>query len=300
MPKRSPGTRPHPAPAAALLEGNEWLADLLEHGRLTPKGATVGRYITGNPRYASFASASELAGKTGVNVATVVRFAQNLGFEGWREFQLHLRHRYLGSLLPSAVLRDQGRGVGRSAIEGALRRDHENLEAALTSIDFEQAERAAALIARAPRTLVVASGSYSAVGHVLAHLAQFMGYNVTLETRGGAHVVAALASFRQGDVVVAISFWRLVKHVMLTTEYCRREGITTIALTDSLFSPLAKAADHALIVPTESVSFFQSMTAALSLVYGLLSELHRLGGAQVAETIEHTERIYAELDVLLT
>lgn len=299
MPKRSHVSPPDDLPAT-LLEGNGWLADLLEHGRLTPKGTTVGRYIEGNPRFASFASASELAEHTGVNVATVVRFAQNLGFAGWREFQLHLRHRYLGTLLPSAVLRDQGRGEGGSTIEGALRRDHANLEAALAGVDFDQAEKVAALIAQAPRTLVVASGSYAAVGHVLAHLAQFMGYNVTLETRGGAHVVAALASYREGDVVVAISFWRLVKHVMLTAEYCRREGITTVALTDSLFSPLAQAADHALIVPTESVSFFQSMTAALSLVYGLLSELHRLGGSEVADTIEHTERLYAELDVLFT
>lgn len=300
MSKRLPLIGSDDALAPALLEGNEWLTDLLEHGRVTPKGSTVGRYITGNPRYTSFASASEIAGRTGVNVATVVRFAQNLGFEGWREFQLHLRHRYLGMLLPSAVLRAQGTGEGRSAIEGALRRDGENLEAALRTVNFEQAEKVAALIAQAPRTLVVSSGSYAAVGHAFAHLAQFMGYNVTLETRGGAHVVAALASYRPGDVVVAISFWRIVKHVLLTTEYCRSEGITTVALTDSLFSPLAKAADHTLIVPTESVSFFQSMTAAMSLVYGLLSELHRLGGEQVAETIERTERVYAELDVLVT
>jgi DNA-binding MurR/RpiR family transcriptional regulator len=85
---------------------------------------------------------------------------------------------------------------------------------------------------------------------------------------------------------------------MLTTEYCRRVGITTVALTDSLFSPHARAAEHALIVPTESVSFFQSLTAATSLVHGLLAELQRLGGERVDANIERSEKAYAELDVL--
>jgi DNA-binding MurR/RpiR family transcriptional regulator len=85
---------------------------------------------------------------------------------------------------------------------------------------------------------------------------------------------------------------------VLTTRSARSHGVATVAVTDSLFSPLARAAEHALVVPTESASFFQSMTAATSLVYGLLARLYALGGERVRQTILDTQELYGELDVL--
>jgi DNA-binding MurR/RpiR family transcriptional regulator len=280
--------------------GAEWLGSLLEGAKVTPKGMAVARHIAAQPRAASFSSASEVAQQVGVNVATVVRFAQSLGFSGWPEFQLHLRHRYLGQLSPSGLMRDRQPAESDSPLEAALRRDAQNLEDALTSLDFAAATNAAKLVADVKRTLVISSGSYAAVAHIFAHQARFMGYDVSLETRGGAHTVTALATFEPGDCLVVINFWRVVKDLMLATQYARRQGLTTIAITDSVFSPQAQAAEHALVVPTESVSFFQSMTAAVSLAHGLLAELQRLGGEQVDRTIERLEAAYGDLELLVT
>lgn len=291
---------PHDPPLgpASHQLGTEWFAEQVSRVKLTPKGKIVAHYIASNPRYASFASASELAEHTQVNVATVVRFAQGLGFAGWPEFQLNLRHRYLGTLLPSGVLRDHDEPQPGAPIERALRRDIENLQAAVDSIDVDKVQEVAGLIAAAPRTLVIASGSFAAPGLILSHLGHFMGYDIHLESRGPVNVVAALSNFGPGDCVITMSFWRVLKDAMLATAYCKRQGITTITITDSLFSEQAQLADHALVVPTESVSFFQSMTAATGLVHGLLAELQQLGGAPVAERIERLEGAYDDLDVL--
>jgi DNA-binding MurR/RpiR family transcriptional regulator len=293
-----PATQTPPNGEPVSGDGNDWLLELLTTGRLTPKGTVVGHYIAANPRFASFASASELAERTAVNVATVVRFAQNLGFGGWPEFQLHLRHNYLGSLMPSGVMRNHLEDGGGSPTARALRRDLQNLEATVESTDVAKVAEVAQVIANARRTLIVSSGSHAAPGLMLAHLGHFMGYDIQLETRGGVHVVAALSTFQPGDCLVTMSFWRVIKHVILTAQYCRAQGITTVALTDSLFSPLAQASDHALTVPTESTSFFQSLTAGTSLVHALLAELHELGGERVDANIERLEQAYVDLDVL--
>jgi DNA-binding MurR/RpiR family transcriptional regulator len=250
------------------------------------------------PRFASFASAGDLASEAGVNSATVVRFAQALGFRGWPEFQMHFRHRYLGSLLPSDVLRDHQPREEESPIRAAFQQDEENLRASVASLDFDSAEKVAKLIVAAPRTVVVSSGSYAAVGLVFSHLARFMGYDVTLEMRGGANLVAELGRLREGDCLFAISFWRLNREVVLAAKSARGRGISTVSITDSVFSPLALASDHALIVPTEGVSFFQSSTAAISLVHGLLGMLCSLGGERVSKAILDTQELYGELDVL--
>jgi DNA-binding MurR/RpiR family transcriptional regulator len=195
-------------------------------------------------------------------------------------------------------MRDHGGSEPGPAIERALRRDIENLQTAADSMDVAKVQAVAGLIAAAPRTLIVASGSFAAPGLILAHLGHFMGYDIQLESRGPVNAVAALSTFGPGDVVITMSFWRVLKDAMLTTAYCKRQGITTVTFTDSLFSEQAQLADHAIVVPTESVSFFQSLTAAIGLVHGLLAELQSLGGERVAENIERLERAYEDLDVL--
>jgi len=278
--------------------GAEWFAELVGSRKLTPKGKELAHYIASNPRQASFASAAEFATQLHVNPATVVRFAQALGFDGWPAFQLHFRHRYLSTLLPSDVMIDQAPHGGASPAEQALRRDIDNLEATLSTVDFGELQRVAQTIAGARRTLCIASGSYAAVASVLAQHASFMGYRVGVETRGGPHLVGALASLEPGDCVISVSFWRLVREVVVATQISHRRRLTTVALVDSVFSPLARAADHVLVVPTEGVSFFQSMTAALSLVHGLLAELHRIGGEQADRTIRDAQSLFDDLKIL--
>jgi DNA-binding MurR/RpiR family transcriptional regulator len=292
-PRRRSSASPEPS--------NSWLSDLADQHALTPKGHTIAHFLAANPRYGSFASASELGEKLSMNVATVVRFAQGLGFSGWPDFQLHFRHRYLGTLLPGDLGdRPDKRAEPRSAVAASLERDVQNLTAALTSVDGALVDEVAERIATAPQSLVISSGSYMYIGGILAHLATFMGYNVRLEPHGGPHLVADFAALRPGDCLIAISFWRLNKQVVLATQHARRLGITTVAITDSAFSPLAESAELALVVPTESGSFFQSLTAPLSVIYGVLDRLHELGGERVRETIAETQKLYGELDVLYT
>jgi DNA-binding MurR/RpiR family transcriptional regulator len=193
----------------------------------------------------------------------------------------------------------QGTDYAGSPIDASIHRDLHNLQAALETIDPETFEAAAKAIATAPYTLCVSSGSYSGVGLILAHLGAFMGYPIVFENRGGAHLVSSMSRLRPGDCVVAISFWRTVKEVTVAARHARAMGITTVGICDSAYSPLAQAVEHALIVPTESVSFFQSMTAATSLVYGLLARLQELGGARVDQTIRSAQAMYAELVMLV-
>lgn len=275
----------------------EWLRERVAEVRLTPKGELVARFLAANPRAASVESASELAERIGVNVATVVRFAQTLGFSGWPEFQLHFRHRYLGSLLPTDVLRSHRQGEGTSHLEAAIRRDIENLQAALTSVTSDAVEQAARAIFDARRTVVAASGSFAAVGQVLAHLSAVMGLPVALETRGGVSTVATCAALETGDCLVAISFWRQMRDVSRAARDARARGAKVVAITDSVFSPLAEIADTTLIVPTESASFFQSLTAPLSVVYALLAQLEELGGDDAETTIARVQGVWADLDL---
>jgi DNA-binding MurR/RpiR family transcriptional regulator len=286
---------PPPVPPAEARQG---LDELAAGRRLSPKAAAVARFLDANPRQASFSSASQIAEATSVNVATVVRLAQSLGFSGWPEFQIQLRHRYLGTLLPSELAKSYPHADSLSSFEEAVVHDIQNLQALLSSVSPDAIDEVARAIASARKTLVISSGSHSAVGLIFSHLAGFMRYNVAFEHRGGPHVVGELNRLEPGDCLIAISFWRLVKDVVRATEHARERGVRTIAITDSTFSRLAAAAELVLIVPTESTHFFQSLTAAVSVTYGVLIRLYELGGEDAAEAIVAGERMFEELGVL--
>jgi DNA-binding MurR/RpiR family transcriptional regulator len=279
-------------------DGRAWLTDLIEGVQLTPKGEDVALLLTKNPRAAAFMPASQLAKEIGVNTATVVRFAQLLGFSGWKDFQLNFRHRYLASVLPSEMSAERPAEAWASPFEAAVQRDIENVQTALSTVDRDVLSEVVRALAGAEKTLVLSAGSYAAVGHILVDKLKVMGFDARLETRGGIHTVTSMASLRRGDCLVGISFLRLLRHVVVGCQEGARRGITTVAVTDSVFSPLARAATYTLMVPTESTSWFQSLTAATAVVNGLVCELQEFAGARVGAAVKSVEGLYGTFDVL--
>ena len=290
-------TSVHPSTEAGG-DGRTWLTDLIGSVQLTPKGEDVALLLTKNPRAAAFMPASQLAKEIGVNSATVVRFAQLLGFSGWKEFQLHFRHRYLASVLPSEMARERPKERWETPFDAAVHHDVENVQVALSTVDRGVLADVVRTLGTVRKTLVISAGSYAAVGHILVDKMNVMGYDARLETRGGIHTITALSAMTEEDCLVGISFLRLLRHVVVGCKEARRRRITTVSITDSVFSPLARTTDYTLMVPTESTSWFQSLTAAVAVVNGLVCELHAYGGERVDRAVKSVEALYGAFDVL--
>lgn len=283
---------------ASTEEAQRSLAVLLDGVRLSPKHRRIAQFLEANPSAAAFHSAGEIASEVGVNAATVVRFAQTLGFRGWPAMQSQLRHHYLASLMPSEVMSARYDNPTHPTFDGALRVDIENLQVALDTIDPRDVEAIARLIHGARETVVVSSGSYAVVGLILSHLGQVMGYRIRLETRGGPELMAALGLLDERDCVIGISFWRVARPVTLALKSSQRRGIPTVGIADSVASPVMTGVDRKLVVPTDGVSFFQSVTAGVSVAYGLLATLQQIGGAHAEESIRRAEELYGDLQIL--
>src|SRR4051794_22967780 len=193
------------------LEG--WLRSRLPERGLRPKSAAVLEVLVSQPRRASFGSTAELAQLAGVNVATVTRTAQALGFAGWPALQQELRARYISSLSAPQVA-EEHRGVD-SPGSASLRRDLDSLALLNRRFDEGVLREVARAIAAARRTLVIADGSYAAVGIALAHNARLAGYDVHAVTAGDAELANQTAKLTSDDVLVAISFWRLYESTVL-------------------------------------------------------------------------------------
>lgn len=278
------------APIRAVL-------DLERYDELTPKQRQLARFIAENPSFVAFASIAELADRAQTSPATVVRFAQELNFDGYTELQQNLRHRYLGMLRPLEVLESQSQ-TDRNVFEAQLYQDLQNLRSTLNTLHIEQLSAVADQIHAARQVVIISSGSYSAVGRVLSHLLRFMGYPVMAEDRGGPHLTAAIAPLNEQDLLIGISFWKVVREIAGTLELASQRGVPTVAITDSVYSPMAVVADHSIVVPTEGVSFFQSMAAPLSIAYALVAYLAHNADESRKQIMEEAEESYEQLKIV--
>ncbi|MCA9861038.1 MAG: MurR/RpiR family transcriptional regulator, partial [Thermomicrobiales bacterium] len=111
------------------MDGSHPLVGHHHYDRLSPKQQKLARFVAENPSFAAFATAANLAERAGTSTATVVRFAQALGFDGYEEFQQNVRHNYLRTLRPLEALESKPH-VGENLFEVQLYQDLENLRLA--------------------------------------------------------------------------------------------------------------------------------------------------------------------------
>jgi DNA-binding MurR/RpiR family transcriptional regulator len=265
--------------------------------QLSPKHQLVLRYVAENPSLAAFTTASELGERVGVSTATVVRLAQTLGFTGYPEFQQNVRHGYLRTLHPLEVLQRQPQDR-RNHIEVQLYQDIENLRRMLELLHTDQVSDVGRQIDAASQIVIISAGTHSAVALVLGAHLRFMGYRALVEDRGGPHLTAAIAPLDSRDLVIALTFWKGVREIVKAVQWASKRGIATVGITDTIYSPLAKAADVSLIVPTEGSSFFQSMVAPLSLVNGIIAHLAHGANEARKAVMKEAERSYDLLNCM--
>jgi DNA-binding MurR/RpiR family transcriptional regulator len=273
-----------------------WLRDRLPPRGLRPKSAAVLEVLVSQPRRAAFGSAGELARLAGVNVATVTRTAQALGFAGWPALQQELRARYLSSLSAPQVA-EEHIGVG-SPGAASLRRDLDSLALLTRRFDEDVFRGVADAVAAARRTVVIAEGSYAAVGLALAHNARLAGYDVHAVTAGSAELANTMAKLTAEDVLVAISFWRLYESTVRAANEAHSRGARVFVVTDAASPALAGAAEHVLMVPAEGVTFFPSLTAGMAVAQAIVTQLAAVDPARTNASIEAAEAMWARFDLM--
>ncbi|KUM33602.1 MurR/RpiR family transcriptional regulator [Arthrobacter sp. EPSL27] len=274
-----------------------WVGDALPDLPLTKAQSRVVEVITRNPQLSSYADIAEIAQRADVNSSSVVRTAQHLGYRGWPDLQRELRSRYLVMISTEDTLTVHGET--RSPLHEAITHDIDNLRLTLDSNTPEEAEAAISALAAAKSITVVGIGSFAGPAGVMAHLGSTMGYPITLENRAGPHLASSTNSLGPGDVMVVINMWRSVKQIIVAAEAAKQAGATVIAISDLRRGRLATAADHLLVVASEGISFFQSVTAANSLVYGLLAGMEAAHPERSRATIRRTQQLWKDLDIYL-
>lgn len=271
-----------------------WLRARVPERGLSAKATDVLDVLLSHPRRVSYSSAAETAGLAGVNVATVSRTAQALGFGGWTALQQELRARLLTALSAPEVAAPEH--IDGELGAASLRRDLESLAVLTRRLDEQQIHTVAKAIAQARKVLIVAHGSYVAIGTALSHNVRLAGYDAMVVH--DPDLANAVSRVEPGDLVVVISFWRLYKNTVTAAEEAHRRGARVFVLADAASPALIDVAEELLLVPAEGAAFFPSLTPGLALAQAIVAQLSTVDPVRTRRSIEAAQAQWSRFGLM--
>jgi DNA-binding MurR/RpiR family transcriptional regulator len=237
--------------------------------RLSGKQQRVARFLADNEVVAAFTPATELAGRLGVDPATVVRLTRSLGFRGYPDLQRHLRARFPHHY-PALTVPANGHPPSSIAAR-AFAQDHDNLRLGLEGLDQAAFDASVEAIGRARRILVFGGGVAGGVVAFLGSSLNTMGFHATYAMPDGLPLVQELVQLEADDLAIGVGFYRYVGQTVSALRRARERGIPRLVLTDSPLSPLVPLGQHALCAPVESISHRVSLVAPMAVANALVA-----------------------------
>ena len=256
-------------------------------------------YILENYDKAAFMTASKLGQLAEVSESTVVRFASELGYDGYPSMQRALQEMIRSRLTSTQRIRAAGGLLERQDLLSAvIQSDIDKLRQMSGGADQREFDRVVDQLLDCRHIYILGVRSSSFVAGYLNFYMHLLTENVTLvQSNAAGEIFEQLLRIGPEDVMLAISFPRYSKVTLNTVKFAQDRGATIVAITDNKLSPLYQMSDEALLAPCEMISFVDSMVAPLSLVNALLIAIGRRLGTDVTKTFGELENIWNEYGI---
>ena len=262
----------------------------------------IADFIKNNYEKASFMTAASLGKAVGVSESTVVRFASNIGFDGYPELQKYLQEA-VKSHLTSVQRMDvaASRYSGDDFIDRAFMTDIEMIKQTRDSISREAFSKSAEAINKAKKIYILGVRSSAALASFAAFYLRFLYENVVLvDTSASSELFEQMFRISEDDVCIAISFPRYSNQTVKALSFAKSRGATIISITDGEMSPIAPYATHLLVAKSSMVSFVDSLVAPLSVINALVAASAREKREDVYNDFKALEEIWDEYQVYRT
>lgn len=259
----------------------------------------IARYILESYDKAAFMTASKLGKTVNVSESTVVRFAVEIGYDGYpsmqRAMQDMIRNK-LTSVQRIEVARD--RFGNQDIMNMVFQADIEKIRLTQEEIDRTAFTQVVEAILNAKHIYILGVRSSAVIAQFLGFYFNYMFDNVKLvDTSSASEMFEQIVRVSPGDVVLGISFPRYSARTIKAMRFCHDTGATVVALTDTMQSPIAELADHVLIAKSDMVSLVDTLVAPLSLCNALLVSVGSRKEAELSKTFTHLEKIWEEYEV---
>lgn len=274
--------------------------------RLSVRALDVLKRMLDEPNETAAKSISEIAQENAINISSITRLAQKLGFEGFPGlkdlFRNNLRQRkhfYSEQVKKFLNKGYTGHDSKASILERVIQDEWSNVMLMADTFDEQQFATIIKLMGMAERILIVGlRGSYP-LAHYLVFYLKMIRSRITLVGQAGHTLAEDLSVVRPGDLLMAISVKPYTKDTVDACRVCKQQGVDIVAITDSLSSPLVFETDLFIITSIKGDYFFSPIAASIICIETLLSALVNQLGDKAIQRLNRTEYILEALDAEL-
>ena len=262
--------------------------------RLTPQLQKAARFMLENPEEVGLNSMRTVAREAGVKPATVSRLGKVLGFDGYEQLREPFRQRLRKSEPDFAArmqdLQNRDRPDDLALVQELRAEELDNVGGTLSEDNAAGLAAAAQTLLDSRRVYVLGlRGAYAPA--FLFHYAYqlFRDNSFLLDTTAGIFA-DQLRGIGGEDSLLVVSFPPYTQLTIDAVDYAADADARIVAVTDSIISPVAAAAQHTIIAQRRSASFYHSFTGALAATQALIALMVSRTGADAVRIAAEAEK----------
>ncbi len=270
-----------------------------QYGSFSKGQKSIAKYLEENFDRAAFMTAAKLGKTVGVSESTVVRFASELGYDGYPGMRKALQEmiRIRSTSVQRIKVAKDVMG-SKDVLATVLHWDMEKLRATAEETSREEFTAAIKAISNARRIYILGTRSSKALAVFLGFYLNLLFENVkVVDDTSVSEIFEQMLRLTNDDVVIGISFPRYSTRTVKTLKFARDRAATVIGITDNKDSPIAKVSGIRLLAKSDMVSFVDSLVAPLSLINALIVALGSETGDRLSATFNELENIWSEYGV---
>lgn len=259
----------------------------------------IAQYILESYDKAAFMTASRLGKTVGISESTVVRFAVELGYDGYPSMQKALQDMVVNRLTSVQRIEVANDRIGdQNILFSVLQSDMEKLRQTMETVDKEAFDAAVNAVLGAERVYILGVRSAAPLANFLGYYLNYMFQNVHVVTASGAsEMFEQIVGVNAKDAVIALSFPRYSATTLKAAQYCRTTGATVIGVTDTKLSPLGECSDYVLAAKSNMVSLVDSLVAPMSVINALIVAIASKKEKELSKTFQELEHIWEEYHI---
>lgn len=247
----------------------------------------------------AYMTAAKVGQLVGVSESTVVRFASEIGYAGYAEFQQAVQELVRRKLTPNQRIEVTKQRMGNSDIlETVMESDINKIKYTLANLDKQTFSNSVNAILSAKTIYIMGARATEPVAKLLYYNLSLIFDNVRfVNPTSSTEVFEQMFSICEDDVIIAFSFPRYSTKMVRGVRFAKSKGASVIVFTDSDISPLAEHATYLLTAQSDMASFMDSLVAPVSIINAIIVEITNRCEKQIRERFDTLEAIWDEYEV---
>jgi len=237
---------------------------------LSPSFKKIADFILTSHQRAAFMSASRMAKPLGVDVATVTRFSQQIGYDGYVQLLREVQETVLEEMRKARAPIVERFEAAEGSFALTLWRDWANLEKTIQNLPMEQAQEAIDAIVAARRVYIVSEGVGAGIATAAGSYLQMLKSEVIVLSQGTFDQALALKEMGAEDVIIGIGFTNYAYAATRALEVGQKVGAKTIGVIAQADCPIGTVSDLLFACAVTEEGYLPSPTSVSAILFSLV------------------------------